>query len=86
MSAKKKEQNESLVFEKSLERMEQIVEKLEGGDVPLDQSIQLFEEGKTLGKKCAKHLTEIEKKVLKIIDKDDGEVQLEPFETGDEES
>lgn len=78
MTAKKPEKSESAAFEKSMKRLEEIVEQLEGGDVALDKSFQLYEEGKKLGKQCEKQLTEIEKKVMKIVDKGD-DVEMEPF-------
>ena len=80
MSAKKKDQNDSVAFEQSLERLEQIVHALETGETPLDQAIALFEEGKGLGQKCVKHLTEMEQRVLKIIDKENGPPAVKPFE------
>ena len=51
----------------------------EEGDVALEQALKLFEEGKKLGAKCGKQLTELEKKALKIIDRGEEEVALEPF-------
>ena len=67
-------------FEESLKRLEEIVEQLEEGEIPLDRAIELFQEGKTLSKQCGKHLTEIEKKVLKIVERENGEPALEPFD------
>ncbi|HTR99693.1 MAG TPA: exodeoxyribonuclease VII small subunit, partial [Bacteroidota bacterium] len=52
MTAKKKEET----FEDSLHRLEEIVQRLEQGDVPLEQAMQLYEEGVTLSKTCAEKL------------------------------
>ena len=79
MSAKRKVEP-APDFEESLKRLEEIVEQLEAGEIPLDRAIELFQEGKTLSKQCGKHLTEIEKKVLKIVEREDGEAALEPFD------
>ena len=85
MSARKKVKDEP-TFEESLKRLEKIVELLEEGDVPLEQALMLFEEGKKLGAKCGKQLTELEKKALKIIDRGEGSVELEPFGVDEDEA
>lgn len=69
--------NES--FEKNLKRLEEIVNKLESENTPLEDSMKLFEEGKTLSDKCLKQLTEVEQKVSKVIDKNKN-IKLVPFE------
>ena len=79
MTARKKKA-ETDNFEASLQRLEAIVEELEG-DLALDKAIALYEEGRKLGKNCSKHLTEIEKRVLQLIDKGDGETEYEEFES-----
>ncbi len=50
-------------FEKDLEKLEAIVEALEGGDLPLEESLKKFEEGIALTRRCEKTLTEAEKKI-----------------------
>ena len=50
-------------FEESMTELEKIVTKLEAGDVTLDDSIELFEEGIKLAKNCQKKLDDAEKKV-----------------------
>ncbi|MBI3012074.1 MAG: exodeoxyribonuclease VII small subunit, partial [Elusimicrobia bacterium] len=62
----KKEQSPELKnvkFEDALKNLEKIVEKLEGGDVPLEESLSLYEEGITLFKHCSLKLEEAKKKV-----------------------
>jgi exodeoxyribonuclease VII small subunit len=73
---------EEIKFEKALKRLEEIVEKLEEGDLDLDQSLKLFEEGVKLSKVCNKRLNEAQKKI-EILTKENGELKTEPF--GEEE-
>lgn len=68
-------------FEASLRRLEEIVNKLEQGEVPLEDSIKLYEEGLALSKKCIEKLTQAELK-LKTLSKDiDGNFQFLEEET-----
>ncbi|MGI9354258.1 MAG: exodeoxyribonuclease VII small subunit [Rhizobiaceae bacterium] len=55
-----------LTFEQALERLETIVNDLERGDVPLEESIKIYEQGEALKKHCAKLLQAAEDKVEKI--------------------
>jgi exodeoxyribonuclease VII small subunit len=67
-------------FETALSRLEEIVKKLEAGDLPLEQSLKLFEEGVKLSRLCNKQLEEAERKV-EILTKDKrGAVTARPFE------
>ena len=50
-------------FEASLKELEQIVEQLEAGDLPLDQSLELFEQGVKLSRDCQNRLDEADRKV-----------------------
>ncbi len=67
-------------FEECLERLEKIVGQLEKGDIPLEDSLKLFEEGMRLSSECRKELEEAEGKV-EILLKRNGKLQAEPFET-----
>ncbi len=67
-------------FEDALKRLEQIVESLEGGELPLEEAINAFEEGMKLMKFCSKKLEEAEKKVTLLIQKDNGEYVQTPFD------
>jgi exodeoxyribonuclease VII small subunit len=70
MSAKKKE-DEPFIFEEALKQLERIVQRLEQGDVPLDESIAMYEEGIKLSKTCAEHLSKAEltvKRLAKVMD------------------
>ncbi len=66
-------------FEECLERLEKIVQELEKGEVPLEKSLTLFEEGMRLSATCRKQLEEAEGKV-EILLKQNGKLQTEPFE------
>lgn len=66
-------------FEQSMSELEDIVTKLEGGDITLDDSLKLFEKGMNLARNCQKKLDEAEKKVKILSQTDDGEVKLENF-------
>ena len=81
----KKQEKDSADFERLLQRLETIVSELERGELALDKAIELFEEGKALGKRCGKQLTELDKRVLKIIEQPDEKYRLEPFEAPAEE-
>ncbi|HKN70430.1 MAG TPA: exodeoxyribonuclease VII small subunit [Terriglobales bacterium] len=66
-------------FEECLDRLEKIVKELEKGEVPLEISLTLFEEGMQLSASCRKQLEEAEGKV-EILLKQNGKLQTEPFE------
>ena len=53
-------------FEDALRELEQVVAKLESGDVPLDESITLYERGAALKKRCEAKLKDAEEKVAKL--------------------
>ena len=58
-------------FETSLQKLEKIIEKLEGGDISLEDSVKSFEEGIGLVKECQKQLSQAEHKVKKLLDNGD---------------
>ena len=62
MAAKKT----AMSFEQSLDRLEEIVRHLEKGDLPLNDSLALYEEGTALIAACSKQLDEAEQKVVKL--------------------
>ena len=67
-------------FEAAMARLEEIVEELEKGDLPLEQSLKLFEEGIKLSRICTKRLDEAERKVEILLKDKDGSLKPEPFE------
>ena len=58
-------------FEKRLNRLEEIVEKMETGELSLEESLKLFEEGVKLSRDCNVQLTEAEQKVKLLLGIDD---------------
>lgn len=66
-------------FEKSLKELEELVEHLEKGDIPLEDSLKFFERGIQLTRACQKALKEAEQKV-EILLQEQGEDTLKPFD------
>jgi exodeoxyribonuclease VII small subunit len=71
-------------FEDALKELEDIVKRLESGDLPLEESLKVFEEGVTLSRYCFQKLEEAEKKVS-ILMKDEGGFKRGPFEADESE-
>jgi exodeoxyribonuclease VII small subunit len=69
-------------FEQAFARLEEIVQLLEGGELTLDESLRLFEEGIQLSRICQGRLDEAEGRIEKLIETQDGRLQLMPMETG----
>ncbi len=67
-------------FEKAMERLEEIVESLEGGELPLEDSLKVFEEGMKLARFCSHKLEEAEKKVTLLVRESDEKHTQVPFE------
>jgi exodeoxyribonuclease VII small subunit len=67
-------------FEKSFQQLETIVKRLESEELPLDESLQLFEEGIRLSRFCHQRLEEVEKKIELILADAKGQPTTEPFE------
>lgn len=67
-------------FEASMKELEEIAEKLSGGEISLDESIKLFEDGMKLSKSCQKILEDAEKKVNILLEKD-GEMKKQSFDS-----
>ena len=66
-------------FEDAMKELEDIVKRLESGDMPLEESLKIFEKGVALSRFCFKKLEEAEKRVS-ILMKDEGGIKKEPFE------
>lgn len=71
---------EKIKFEKALERLEQIVEELEGGNLELEKSLKMFEEGIKMARICQTHLSQAEKKIEKLVKDQKGDLATEPME------
>ncbi|KYG30950.1 exodeoxyribonuclease VII small subunit [Alkalihalobacillus trypoxylicola] len=65
---------EELSFEDAMSQLEEVVERLEQGDVPLDEAIAMFQKGMELSKNCHLKLEQVEKKMDKILHPD-GEIE-----------
>jgi exodeoxyribonuclease VII small subunit len=72
-------------FEEQLKGLEGIVEKLEQGDLPLEDSIKLFEEGVKLSEACKKELEEAEGRVEILLKQKGGGMKTEEFLRVEEE-
>lgn len=72
-------------FETALKRLEEIVAKLEGGMLSLEESLKIFEEGVNLTKFCQKELNEAEKKVELLMKDEHGSLKKIPFNLPSEE-
>jgi len=68
---------ENMTYEKAIKRLEIIIQQLENNEIPLEDSISLFQEGIELSNFCDQKLKNIQEKVAQIYE--DG--QLKPFET-----
>jgi exodeoxyribonuclease VII small subunit len=67
-------------FEKAFQQLETIVKRLESEELPLDDALQLFEEGIRLSRLCNQKLEEVEKKIELILADAKGQPRTEPFE------
>ncbi len=69
----------AIKFEKALSRLETIVTELEAGELSLDDSLKIFEEGVKLSKTCLKMLDEAERKVEILVQDKDGRKRIQAF-------
>ena len=73
-------------FEQALARLEIIVTELERGELPLDESLKIFEEGIKLSKTCLKVLDDAERKVEILVQDKDGKTRIQAFSEGADHS
>ena len=73
-----------LNLEKALKDLENIVEELESGDLPLDKAMKRFEDGIKLTRNCQAALKDAEQKVEILLKSVGGDEELEDFEIDDE--
>ena len=71
---------EEMSFEDAMRELEKVVSDLERGDVPLEQSIALYERGAQLKQRCQTKLKEAEEKVALITQEGDGNIGLKPID------
>ena len=72
-------------FEQAMARLETIVAELERGELPLDQSLRIFEEGIRLSKTCLKMLEDAEHKVEILVQEKDGRRRLQAISLGEDD-
>jgi len=72
-------------FEQAMARLEAIVAELEKGELPLDESLKIFEEGIRLSKNCLKVLEEAERKIEVLVQDKNGKKHLRAFSSDADE-
>ena len=72
-------------FETALKKLEEVVKRLESGELSLDDSLKAFEEGVKMAAFCTRKLDEAEKKVEILLKKKDGSFAKEPFRLDNDE-
>ena len=71
-------------FESSLEELETIVRELEQGDLTLEKSLELFEQGVKLSRECQERLNQAERRIEILIRDNQGRPSVRPFDPGSE--
>jgi exodeoxyribonuclease VII small subunit len=84
VKAKPQKQDNLPDFEQSLSELESLVQKLEQGDVPLEDALKTFERGVALTRQCQTALRGAQQKVEMLLARN-GEEQVQPFEDEDDE-
>lgn len=74
------QKHSEVAFEKAVERLEEIVQLLDEGSLPLDESLKLFEEGIKLARGCSKQLTDAQGRLEVLVKKPDGSTETKPVE------
>ena len=72
-------------FEQAMKQLEQIVQDLESGDMPLEKAIKTFEEGIALSKFCSEKLDETEKRITILMPDAEGNLSESPFPADNED-
>ncbi len=72
-------------FEQSLDQLEAVVKKLEEGDMPLEESLELFEKGVRLSRDCRERLAKAERRIEVLLKDANGELKLEPIGEADDD-
>jgi exodeoxyribonuclease VII small subunit len=75
-----KTEEQPKTFEASLEALEEIVHQLEDGDLPLEKSLELFEEGIRLSRQCQDRLNQAERRIEVLLRDSQGQPVVSPFE------
>ena len=75
----------SKTFEESLDQLEAVVKRLEEGDMPLEESLELFEKGVRLSRDCRERLTTAERRIEVLMKEANGDLNLEEIPVGHQE-
>ena len=79
--SKEESMAQKMNFEKKLGRLEEIVQNMEEGDLALEDSLKMFEEGVKLSRECHEQLSQAEQRVQKLLQVNkDGSVESEPYQ------
>jgi exodeoxyribonuclease VII small subunit len=70
-------------FEQSFDELSSVVERLQQGDLPLEEAITLFERGMRLSFECEKFLDEASRRVEVLVEREDGRLETEEFDEDD---
>jgi exodeoxyribonuclease VII small subunit len=81
---KKREAQKAVSFEASLAELERIVKELERGDLPLEKSLELFEQGVRLSRECQERLNQAERRIEVLLQDRDGRPLVTPFDEEEE--
>lgn len=73
-------EEQTRTFEASLEALEQIVRELEQGELPLEKSLELFEQGIRLSRECQERLSQAERRIEILLRDNQGRTVVAPFE------
>ena len=76
----KNNEEQSRTFEASLEALEQIVRQLESGDLPLEKSLELFEQGIRLSRECQERLSQAERRIEVLLRDNQGRTVVAAFD------
>ncbi|WP_153732915.1 exodeoxyribonuclease VII small subunit [Sporosarcina obsidiansis] len=71
-------EEKDIQFEQAMHQLEEIVQKLEAGEAPLEDTITLYQKGMELSAYCQKKLQNAEKQLIRMIDQEGKEVQFDP--------
>ena len=71
-------EEKDMQFEQAMHQLEEIVQKLEAGEAPLDDTITLYKQGMELSSYCQKKLQHAEKQLIRMIDQDGNETPFDP--------
>lgn len=72
------DEQKEMTFEQAMERLENIAQQLESGDVPLEEAIELFQEGISLSRLCGQKLEQVERKIEMLVEGEEG-LARKPF-------